>query len=83
MTGLLLSDTESETEFAMWAMFGGPMIIATDVRNMSAWKTSVVTNVDILNVNNDPLAAPGRRVFNDNTTTMTQVRGDLGTFVDM
>lgn len=70
MTGLVLSDTESETEFAMWAMFGGPMIIATDIRNMSSWKASVVLNGDILAINNDTFA-PGRRVYND--TQMTQV----------
>jgi len=41
------SDTESETEFAAWAIFGGPMILATDPRNMSAWKASVL-NADII-----------------------------------
>ncbi len=47
----LLSQTESESEFAMWAVMGGPMIVATDVRNMSAWKTSVLMNKDIIAVN--------------------------------
>lgn len=57
----------------MWAIFGGPMILATDPRNMSAWKASVVLNQDILAINNDSLAAPGARVYNDNTTAMTQI----------
>jgi hypothetical protein len=74
MTGLVLTDDESESEFAMWSIFGGPMIVSTDVRNMTAWKSSVVLNGEILAVNNDTLRAPGRRVFYDNVTTMTQVK---------
>lgn len=65
MTGLIITDTESETEFAMWAMFGGPMIVSTDIRNMSAWKSNLLLNGDILRVNNDTLNAPGRQVLDD------------------
>jgi len=61
----LLSHAESETEFAAWAMFGGPIIIASDVRNMSAWKASVVLNAEILALNQDELLAPGARVRGD------------------
>jgi alpha-galactosidase len=73
MTGFWpLTDTESETEFAFWALFGGPMIISTDVRNMSAWKAGVVLNADILAVNQDAAVLPGTRVVFDNVTN-TQV----------
>lgn len=36
-----LSEEDGKTEFTFWAIFGGPMLLATDVRNMSAWKQSV------------------------------------------
>jgi alpha-galactosidase len=63
MTGIVsMSALESETEFAFWALFGGPMIVATDVRNMSAWKRSVLLNADVLGVSQDELVQPGRRV---------------------
>ena len=63
MTGIVsMSQLESETEFAFWALFGGPMIVATEVRNMSAWKKGVLTNADILAVSQDDLVLPGRRV---------------------
>lgn len=66
MTGLApLTNTESETEFALWALFSGPMLIATDIRNMSAWKAGVVGNKDILAVNQDPAVLPCKRVRND------------------
>jgi alpha-galactosidase len=63
MTGIVsMSELESETEFSFWALFGGPMIVATDVRNMSAWKRSVLLNSDIIAVSQDTLFSPGRRV---------------------
>lgn len=68
MTGLpTLSDTESETEFAFWSLFGGPMIVATDLRNLSAWKASVVLNADIWTVAQDAALGVATRVFVDPT----------------
>jgi len=69
-TGIIVSlteSTDSETEFAAWAIMGGPMLIATDVRNMSAWKASVVMNRDLLEVNGDT-TAPGAQVYAQNVT---------------
>lgn len=66
----LLSNTESATEFAMWAIMGAPLIVATDVRNMPAWKSALLLNSDIIAVNQDALRAPGFRLFN--TTQQTQ-----------
>jgi alpha-galactosidase len=63
MTGIAsMSQIESETEFALWATFGGPMIVATDVRNMSDWKKSVLLNTEMIAVSQDSLVKPGRRV---------------------
>ena len=56
-----MSELESETEFSFWAIFGGPMIVATDVRNMSAWKRSVLLNEEIIAVSQDALVSPGFR----------------------
>lgn len=66
----LLSNTESATEFAMWAIMGAPLIVATDVRNMPSWKSQLLLNKDIIAVNQDALRAPGFRLFN--TTQQTQ-----------
>lgn len=60
--GEVLTPTESQTEFAAWAMFGGPMVIATDLRSMPAWKAAMVTNAEILALNHDDLLSPGYRV---------------------
>ena len=63
MTGIVsMSNLESETEFALWALFGGPLIVATDIRNMSNWKKSVLLNSEIIAINQDELVLPGRRI---------------------
>lgn len=72
-TGIFtLSSTESETEFAFWSIFNGPMLFATDPRNMSDWLHSVLMNKDIIDINQDDLMTPGFRIRVDNGTE-TQV----------
>ena len=60
--GEVLTTTESQTEFAAWAMFGGPMLVATEIRNLTGWKKDMVTNAEILELNHDDMLAPGYRV---------------------
>jgi alpha-galactosidase len=67
-TGLLQTEPESITEFSFWALFNGPMIIATDIRNMSSFMASVVMNKEVIAVNQDDLMTPGSRVWVDNST---------------
>ena len=52
----------------MWALWGVPMLVSTEVRNMSAWKKSVLTHADIIAINQDDLQSPGYRVRADNAT---------------
>jgi len=68
MTGMIpLTNVESETEFSFWALWNAPMLISTDVRNMTAWKQSVVLNKDIIDIQQDPLYIPGARLVNETT----------------
>ena len=59
---------ESRTEFTFWCMWSAPLIIATDVRNMTAQKKSIVMNADAIAVDQDPLARGGDRIQFDNAT---------------
>lgn len=69
MTGLWpLSDIESETEFAIWSLTGSPLVVATDVRNMSAWKAGLLGNTDALAINADPGFAKAVRLRADAAT---------------
>jgi alpha-galactosidase len=72
MTGLFQTDAEGQTEFSFWSLWSAPLLVSTDVRNMSAWKRSVLLNVDALAIQGDALLSPAVRVWMDNSTK-TQV----------
>jgi alpha-galactosidase len=63
MTGALtMSDIQSRTEFSFWALFASPLIVTTDVRDMSN-KAHILLNQEIIAVNQDPLGIPGDRLY--------------------
>jgi len=53
MLWFLTDYTDSVAEMTMWSLWGGPMIMATDPRNMTAQKQSIVLNADALAVARD------------------------------
>lgn len=56
------TDTEYRTEFSMWVMAASPIIVATELRNMTAIQREVLFNEEMLAVHQDKLAKPGGRV---------------------
>ena len=58
------------SQFSFWALFGGPMLVSTEIRNLSTWKAGVLLNKDIIAINQDDALLPGFRVRNDNSTGM-------------
>ncbi|MCW2945287.1 MAG: hypothetical protein JWR24_2004 [Actinoallomurus sp.] len=57
-----MTDVEYRTHFALWAEMAAPLIAGTDVRNMSSATRSMLTNRDVIAVDQDPLGAQGRPV---------------------
>jgi alpha-galactosidase len=47
------TDVEYLTEFSMWAMAAAPLVVATDVRNMSAVMTQALLNSELVAVDQD------------------------------
>eukprot|EP01116_Phalansterium_solitarium_P014869 TRINITY_DN3275_c0_g1_i1.p1 TRINITY_DN3275_c0_g1~~TRINITY_DN3275_c0_g1_i1.p1 ORF type:complete len:432 (+),score=138.54 TRINITY_DN3275_c0_g1_i1:122-1417(+) len=60
-----MTDDEYRTEFSLWAIFGGQMVVATDVRNMSALQKEVLLNTEIIDVFRDPYGETGTRIADD------------------
>jgi len=52
----------SRTEFSFWSIWSAPMLVATDVCNLSDEKKSILTNKEVLAVHSDPLFIAGERV---------------------
>lgn len=67
-TGLLDSEVEGYTEYGMWSMFNGPIFVATDVRNMTGWQLDVLTNAEVIALQQDELSISAHRVWYDNAT---------------
>jgi hypothetical protein len=57
-----MTDTEYVTHFSHWAISKAPLIIGSDVRNMSAATLSTLTNPEVIAVNQDPLGIQGKKV---------------------
>ncbi len=50
-----MTATEYRTHMSMWAMMAAPLIIGTDLRGASAETMDILTNSEIIAVDQDPL----------------------------
>ena len=48
------TDEEYQTHFALWAMMNSPLIIGCDIRSMSDKTKEILTNPDLIALNQDP-----------------------------
>lgn len=60
-----LTPTENRAHMSMWAMLSAPLIAGNDIRNMSADVRSVLTNRDVLAIDQDELVRQADRVRDD------------------
>lgn len=56
-----LSETDWQTEFSFWCLFSAPLVVASDIRDMS--NKQVLLNKEAIAVNQDPLGIPGDRRY--------------------
>jgi alpha-galactosidase len=59
--GTLTAD-ENRSHFSMWAMLAAPLLAGNDLRSMSGTTTAVLTNAEVIAVDQDPLGAQGMLV---------------------
>jgi alpha-galactosidase len=57
-----LSPGETRAHFSMWALFASPLMAGNDVRHTPKDVLDVLTNREVIAVNQDPLGIQGRRV---------------------
>ncbi|HEU4520747.1 MAG TPA: glycoside hydrolase family 27 protein [Thermoanaerobaculia bacterium] len=56
-----MSAAEDRSHFSMWTMLAAPLIAGNDIRNMSEETRAILTNRDVIAVNQDSLGAQARR----------------------
>ncbi len=57
-----LAANEDQSHFSMWAMLAAPLLAGNDLRSMSSATRAVLTNTDVIAVDQDPLGAQGKLV---------------------
>jgi alpha-galactosidase len=60
-----MTATEYRSHFSLWAILAAPLLAGNDLRSMSAETRDILTNKDVIAVNQDPLGRQGRRVKKD------------------
>ena len=57
-----MSDTEYRSHFSLWAILAAPLIAGNDLRSMSPAIHDILTNKEVISVDQDPLGREGERV---------------------
>jgi alpha-galactosidase len=60
-----LTASESRAHFSMWAMLAAPLMAGNDLRSMSAETHEILTNSDVLAIDQDALGKQATRVRDD------------------
>lgn len=60
-----LSKSQAEAQFGMWAIMAAPLILSTDLTEISDENLQIIANSDVIAVNQDPLGIQGRRILTD------------------
>lgn len=56
-----MTTSEDRTHFSMWCMLAAPLIAGNDLRKMSAQTTAILTDKELIAINQDPLGSEGIR----------------------
>ena len=57
-----ISNTESQSHFSLWAIAGAPLLAGNDITAMSSTTKTILTNSEVIAVDQDPLALQGTKV---------------------
>nr|WP_137813592.1 NPCBM/NEW2 domain-containing protein [Gandjariella thermophila] len=57
-----MTDTEYRSHFSLWAMMAAPLLIGTDLRKAGSATLDILTNRDVIAVDQDPLGIQGQQV---------------------
>ncbi|MBO9712989.1 MAG: glycoside hydrolase family 27 protein [Sphingomonas sp.] len=58
-----MSDDEYRAHFALWAMLAAPLMAGNDIAGMSPATHAILTNAEIIAIDQDPLGRQARRVW--------------------
>jgi alpha-galactosidase len=77
--GKLASAEEDRAHFSLWAIMAAPLIAGNDIRNMSATTKAILTNTEVIAVDQDPLGIQGHIVAGKGTNQQVWAKKLSGT----
>lgn len=63
-----MSGDEAQAQFSMWSMVAAPLIVGSDVKSLSASSIAMLTNREVLAVDQDRLGIQGTAIATSGTT---------------
>jgi len=60
-----MTDTEYRSHFSLWAILAAPLMAGNDLNTMRPEIHDILTNKEVIAVDQDPLGSQGRRVWKD------------------
>ena len=61
-----MSYDEDKAHFSMWCMLNSPLLTGNDLRSMSKQTLQILTNKEVIALNQDPGFVQGKRLFKEN-----------------
>jgi alpha-galactosidase len=58
-----MTTTEYQAHFSLWALLAAPLIAGNDLRDMTPEIHDILTNKEVIAIDQDPLGRQGRRVW--------------------
>jgi alpha-galactosidase len=62
-----MTDTEYQSHFSMWAIMAAPLVAGNDIRSMTAATKNILTDADVIAVDQDPLGIQGNPISTSTT----------------
>src|SRR5262249_6721291 len=60
-----MTNTEYRSHFSLWAIMAAPLMAGNDLRGMTPEIRDILTNKEVIAIDQDPLGRQGRRVAKD------------------
>lgn len=60
-----MTNTEYKSYFSLWSILAAPLIAGNDLSNMSKETIEILTNKDVIAIDQDPLGIQGKRIRKD------------------
>jgi len=66
-----MTTEEYQAHFSLWSLMKAPLLIGCDLTNMTQATFTILSNTEVIAINQDPLGVQGRRVWSAGTPTGT------------